>query len=157
MTEGFEFGGDLAKEMNAGANIYTLIGTTRVAGNSLPVSGQKVVVPIGIQVAEAGEYTFAMPESVAGRSVILIDHNADTRTDMTLGGYTTTVPQGCTDQRFSVEITPRAATPTGTLAPSISPHEGAYKKIVDGALYIVHDGEVYDARGIRIRNGKWLR
>lgn len=157
VTEGFEFGDDLAKEMNTGANIYTLIGATRAAGNSLPVSGQKVVVPIGVQVAEAGEYTFAMPESVAGRSVILIDHNADTRTDMALGGYTTTIPQGRMDQRFAIEITPQAATPTGTLAPSISPHEGAYKKIVDGALYIVHDGEVYDARGIRIRNGKWLR
>lgn len=157
VTEGFEFGADLAKEMNVGANIYTLIGTTRAAGNSLPESGQKVVVPIGVQVAEAGEYTFAMPESVAGRSVILADHSTGTRTDMTLGDYTTAIPQGCTDQRFSVEIMPRAATPTGTLAPSISPHEGAYKKIVDGALYIVHDGEVFDARGIRIRNGKWLR
>ena len=154
VTEGFEFGADLVKEMNAGANIYTLIGTTRAAGNSLPESGQKVVVPIGVQVAEAGEYTFVMPESVAGRSVILTDYSTGTRTNLALGGYTTTVPQGCTDQRFSVEITPLTATPTGTLAPSLSPEKGAYKKIVDGALYIIHDGEVYDARGIRIRNGK---
>ncbi|MBO6306612.1 MAG: hypothetical protein J6M55_03810 [Paludibacteraceae bacterium] len=159
VTEGFEFGGDLAKEMNAGANIYTLIGTTRAAGNSLPESGQKVVVPIGVQVAEAGEYTFAMPESAAGRSVILADHSTGTRTDLALGSYTATVPQGCTDQRFSVEITPAPATPTavGHLQGDEGQHTKTHKKIVDGALYIVHDGEVFDARGIRIRNGKWLR
>lgn len=159
VTEGFEFGGDLAKEMNAGANIYTLIGATRAAGNSLPESGQKVVVPIGVQIAEAGEYTFVMPESAAGRSVILADRSTGTRTDLALGSYTATVPQGCTDQRFSVEITPAPATPTavGNVQGDEEQHTKTHKKIVDGALYIVHDGEVFDARGIRIRNGKWLR
>ena len=159
VTEGFEFGGDLAKEMNAGANIYTLIGTTRAAGNSLPESGQKVVVPIGVQVAEAGEYTFVMPSGSEGRSVILADHSTGARTDLALGSYTATVPQGCTDQRFSVEITPAPATPTavGNVQGDEEQHTKTHKKIVDGALYIVHDGEVFDARGIRIRNGKWLR
>ena len=151
----FSFGEDMGKEFNTrNANIYTVVeGYIPTAGNTLPMSEQTTVVPVGIKVNKAGEYTFAMPEGTNRTGVVLVDTENGTRTNLALGDYTVTLGAGTTDGRFVLEISPVANTPTGIdEVPSDQvPSTNVRKVMVDGVLYIVKDGKAYDARGTRVK------
>ena len=127
-------------------------GYEQVAGNSMPMSEQKVVVPVGVQVAAEGEYTFAMPEGTEGVGVVLIDNIAGTRTNLGLLDYTVYLEAGQTDGRFSLEIAPVQQITTNLEAINDKGLEkiGARKVLIEGILYIVKDGEIYDAQGRRL-------
>jgi hypothetical protein len=152
VSEGFEFGHDMSKEMySTKANLYTFIGYETVAANSLPVSGQTRVVPVGLKLAEGGSYTFAMPDGTNGVSVILEDYNTNTRTNLALTDYTVDLEAGEYSNRFVIEIAPvqQTATDIEKLADDGTQPADARKVMIDGILYIVKDGQVFDARGRR--------
>ena len=117
------------------------------------MSDKTTVVPVGVQIATTGEYTFAMPEGTNGTGVVLVDTENGTRTNLALGDYTVTLGAGTTDGRFVLEISPVANTPTGIdEVPSDKvPSTNVRKVMVDGVLYIVKDGKAYDARGTRVK------
>lgn len=153
VTDGFEFNHDVSKMMLDGANIYTLIGYEQAAANSLPLNTeQTTVVPVGVKIAAEGEYTFAMPEGTNGVSAVLVDQTTNTRTNLALTDYSVNLETGTYDERFSLELYPIAQTPTdienGT---NINTETNIRKVLVDGVLYIVKDGIVFDARGNRVR------
>ena len=154
VTTGFEFNHDVSKMMLTGANIYTLIGKEQAAANSLPLNmTQTTVVPVGVKIATAGDYTFAIPEGTDGVGVVLIDNITGARTNLALTDYTVSLTTGKIENRFSLEISPIQNTPTdidnvqGESAQSAK----ARKVMIDGILYIVHDGRIYDARGNRVK------
>ena len=153
VTAGFEFGQDLCKEFKSGANIYTLIDQQEVAGNSLPMSEQTTVVPVGVKITTDGEYTFAMPEGSNGTGAVLVDNIAGTRTNLGLTDYTVTLGKGTYDGRFVLELSPVAQTPTGIgeVASDQVSSTKARKVLIDGIMYIVRDGEVFDARGTKVK------
>ena len=152
ISAGFKFDEDLCKEFNAGkANIYTLIENyLPAAGNTLPMSEQTTLVPVGVKTTAAGEYTFAMPEGTNGVSVVLIDNIAGTRTNLALSDYTVTLGKGDLSDRFMLEIAPIKQMPTGIEAVS-DQHSAVRKVMIDGILYIVKDGKVFDARGAKVK------
>ena len=147
----FVFGEDMSKEFNANrANIYTFIGTEWVAGNTLPMINQTTIVPVGVKIATEGEYTFSIPEGTYGVGITLIDNVAGARTNLGLMDYMVTLGQGQIDNRFLLEISPIQQTPTDVEA--ISDQQSAVRKVmIDGILYIVKDGKVFDARGNRVK------
>ena len=158
----FVFGEDLSKEFNKNkANIYTMVTSTiegdasitQVAGNTLPMSEQTTVVPVGVQIKADGEYTFAMPEGTEGIGVVLVDNVANTRTNLGLTDYTVTLSQGTIDGRFMLEISPVQQTPTDIeeVTGYGLPVTGARKVMIDGILYIVKDGKMFDARGAMVK------
>ncbi len=152
--ETFEFGKDLIKELNAGKNnLYTLIGQERVAGNCLPMREQTTVVPVGVQIAAEGEYTFAMPEGANGTGAVLIDNIAGTRTNLGLTDYTVTLGKGTYDSRFVLELSPVAQTPTGIgeIPSNQVSSTKARKVLIDGILYLMYEGTMYDVRGNKVR------
>lgn len=151
VTSGFEFGYDMSKSMNRDkANIYTFIGSETVAGNSLPLqTEQTTVVPVGVTIKNAGEYTFAMPEGTNGVGVTLVDTEANVRTSLSALDYTVSLEAGEYTGRFMLEISPVQNTPTDIEAVSVQPSE-VRKVMIDGILYIVKDGKMYDARGARV-------
>lgn len=158
VTAGFEFGQDMTKEMNASkANVYTLIAGSEsnieAAGNVLPFSNQTTVVPVGVKIKTTGEYTFSIPEGTYGVGIVLIDNIAGTRTNLGLMDYVVTLDQGQIDNRFLLEISPIQQTPTDIEAVTGDGLQvtGARKVMIDGLLYIVKDGKVYDARGSRVK------
>ncbi len=153
VTTGFEFNHDLTKEINAGkANIYTYIGYEKAAANCLPMSNQTTIVPMGVQIAADGEYTFAMPEGTNGTGVTLIDNETGTRTSLALTDYTVTLGKGTYDNRFVLEFSPVAQTPTGIEdAETVNRKSSNRKLLIDGILYIVKDGQVFDARGTKVK------
>ena len=108
---------------------------------------------VGVKIAADGEYTFSMPEGTNGVGVVLIDNIAGTRTNLALTNYTVNLTAGTYDERFILEISPIAQTPTDieSVAGEGSEISGARKMVVDGILYIVKDGKVFDARGNRIQ------
>lgn len=152
ISAGFKFDEDLCKEFNAGkANIYTLIENyLPAAGNTLPMSDQTTLVPVGVKTTAAGEYSFAMPEGTSGVSVVLIDNIAGTRTNLALSDYTVSLGKGDLSDRFMLEIAPVKQMPTGIDAVS-DQHSAVRKMMIDGILYIVKEGKIFDAQGKRLQ------
>ena len=140
VSANFVVGEDLTKEKNANkANIYTIVENyLPIAGNTLPMSDQTTVVPLGVTTNSTGEYTFAMPDGTSGVGVTLIDNVENTRTNLSALDYTVTLTAGEYTNRFFLEISPVQNTPTDIEAVSGQPSE-VRKVMIDGILYIVRD------------------
>ena len=155
ITNDFDFNYDLGKSFNAGkANIYTLAeGYIQAAANCLPLSSQTTIVPVGVKIAKEGDYTFSIPEGTNGVGVVLVDNAASTRTNLSMTDYTVNLTSGKIENRFWIEISPIAPTPTGIDNVQGDDVQGTKvrKVVVDGIMYIVKDGVIYDARGNRVR------
>ncbi len=150
----FNFNEDLFKEFNGGkANIYTLIENyIPAAGNILPTSEQTTVIPVGVKIVSAGEYTFSIPNGTGGVSVVLIDNITGTHTNLALADYTVTLGEGTLSDRFTLEVSPIQQMTTEIEETEFVNHESASRKLlIDGILYIIKDGKVFDARGARIQ------
>jgi len=148
-TEAFDMNLDLSKMMNAGNNIYTLAGEEliQVAGNALPIAN--TTIPVGVQIAKAGEYTFAMPDGTAGITVELIDYETNTTTNLLLSEYNVSLPAGTFENRFALIVKPnKVATDMETIDDETN---GVKKYIIDGQLFLQKDGMLYDAQGHIVR------
>ena len=153
-SEDFEFGHDLCKEFQNGANIYTIIDQLEVAGNSLPLNTTgTTIVPVGVKIVANGEYIFSMPDGTNGIGVVLVDKVLNTRTNLGLTDYTVNLTSGKIDNRFWLEISPVQDAPTGieTVSGDGLEMRGARKVMIDGLLYIVKDGKIFDAQGRNIQ------
>ena len=153
VTAAFDFNYDLCKVNNGGANIYSLIATDtypiQVAGNVLPVENN--VIPVGVIIRTAGEYTFAMPEGTDGIVVELIDYQANTTTNLLFNDYTVSLPKGTFDNRFALSVKPdKTATSLENIFNKATGDE-VKKYIIDGVLYMQKDGVLYDAQGHIVR------
>lgn len=146
----FALNEDLTKIHNTGkANIYSYAGVYDVAANILPVENRTVV--LGVETAKAGTYTFSMPSNFDG-TVTLIDNFTQTRTNLALGDYEVSLPKGEMNDRFLLEINIRQV-PTaidGVEGGSLKDGK-AHKYIENGIMYILRDGQIYDARGNKVK------
>ena len=148
-TTTFDQNKDLNKVFNSGkANIYTLSEGIPFAGNTLPM--EEIVVPVGIRITNAGEYTFRMPDGTEGMVVELIDYEANITTNLLLDDYTVNLPAGSNETRFALSLKPEktATSIESTTTPSDS---NIRKFIIDGKLYLQKDGMLYDAQGKLVR------
>ena len=155
VTVNFDFNRDMCKEFNAGnADIYTIIQNyLPAAGNSLPLSTtETTIVPVGVKIASAGEYTFAMPDGTNGVGVTLIDNETGSRTSLSALNYTVALTAGEYTNRFVLEISPVQNTPTDIENEEIINRKSSNRKLlIDGILYIVRDGKMYDVHGARVK------
>ena len=88
--------------------VYTLVGeATECAINERPVA--EGFVKVGFMAPEEGSYTFALVRNEA-KTVMLIDHETGTTTDLTAGEYNFTAAQGSWNNRFELMITPAEPT-----------------------------------------------
>lgn len=157
VTDNFDFGQDLIKELNSRSNIYTFIGYEKVAANSMTLhTDQTTVIPVGANITTEGDYTFALPDGADGIGVTLIDAETGTHTNLSAGmDYTVYLEKGTHDNRFWLEISPIQNTPTDIELINGENGDaslnGVRKVLIDGILYIVKDGKLFDARGARLR------
>ncbi len=156
ISAGFDSNSDLVKMENANKpNIYTIIGNDlQVAANCLPISDQTTLVPIGVKINSNGEYTIAIPEGTSGVGITLIDNETGSRTQLGLMNYTAAMEKGVYNNRFVLEISPIQQTATGDISSTLSPSEEsekARKVLVNGVMYILCDGVIYDAMGKRVK------
>lgn len=90
------------------SQVYTLVGeATECAINERPVA--EGLVKVGFMAPEEGSYTFALVRNEA-KTVMLIDHETGTTTDLTAGEYNFTAAQGTWNNRFELLITPAEPT-----------------------------------------------
>ncbi|MEE0950588.1 MAG: InlB B-repeat-containing protein [Paludibacteraceae bacterium] len=155
ITTEFDFNQDLSKEFNYGrSDIYTLIGYEKAAANSLPLSEQTTLIPLGLSIEYNGDYTIAMPDGTANIGVTLIDTESNTRTNLSAGmEYTLTLNKGDYNNRFFIEISPIQQTPTDIeyVTGDSNSQNSVRKVLIDNILYIVRDGQIFDARGARVK------
>ena len=153
VTTGFEFNYDLSKEFNKSkANIYTLIGTEPAAGNVLPLTEQTTVVPVGVKIATTGDYTFSIPDGTEGIGITLIDNETGIRTSLSALDYTINLSAGEYTNRFFLEISPIKPVATGIEQSQMTNDQSQIKKVlIDGLLYIVKDGKMFDAQGRQVK------
>ena len=150
-TADFDMNKDLTKIINAGTNIYTIVGEGNVltAGNVMPMS--ECVVPVGVKVDTEGEYTFRMPDGTEGMVVELIDYERDITTNLLLFDYTVTLPAGSNESRFALHIQPNKSGVTTGVENVGDKAKGIEKYLIDGKLIIrTAEGVLYDAQGHRL-------
>ena len=147
---------DLCKVFNSYcAQLYTTADDVNYAGNTLPM--EKVTVPVGVVVKEAGEYTFRMPDGTDGISAILVDNQTGAHTNMLLDEYTVILEAGTYENRFSLVLDPqRTSTEVENIGDGYGDGvngngtEGIKKYIIDGQLFIRTANGLFDAKGQRL-------
>ena len=150
-TAEFDMNLDLTKIINSGANIYTLTNDRiQAAGNALPMG--EAIVPVGVQIAAEGEYTFRMPDGTEGMVVELIDYETNTRTNLLLSDYIITLPKGTSENRFALHIQPQkdVVTSLENIGEGVNNGEAVNKYLIDGKLIIRTAEGVFDAQGKRL-------
>ena len=147
-TQMFDLNIDMTKIINSGANIYSISSdNNQLAGNVLPI--QETVIPVGVVISAAGEYTFAMPDGTDGIVVELIDYETNTRTNMLLDEYTVNLGKGTCENRFALHVKPNKT--TTSIVDVNTNTTGVKKYLIDGVLYMQKDGALYDAQGKLVR------
>ena len=144
-TEGFDLNLDLTKIINKGANIYTVVNGDQMAGNVVPA--EEIILPLGVVVTEAGEYNFTLPSSTNGVTVELIDYKQSTNTNLLALDYTVNLTAGTYESRFALRVQPEKVTTSVENGVPFGDDANVRKVIIDGALYLVKDGVIYDAQG----------
>lgn len=153
VSANFAFNEDMTKDMNGRkANIYTLTAdNVAAAGNTMPLNDQTLIVPLNVVTWTADNFTISIPEGTSGIGVTLVDEETGERTNLALGDYSRYLEKGTYSNRFHLEIAPIKQVPTGLEPTSDSSLKGrAQKRLIDGKLYILRDGKVYDARGNKV-------
>ena len=148
-TAEFDMNYDLCKIINSGANIYSMIGNVEVAANVLPV--EERIIPLGLDIHETGNYTFAMPDGTDGITAILIDYETGTETNLLLADYTTELREGTNNERFALRVRPNHVATEVENTILTDSNDNAKKYIIDGALYLLRNGKLYDAQGRMIQ------
>ena len=148
-TKGFDMSLDLTKIINAGANIYSIVDNHEMAGNAIPKD--ETVLPLGVVITAAGEYTFAMPNGTEGMIVELIDYEQGTSTNLLMSDYTVTLDKGTFNQRFALRLKPeKVATSVDNIGNEAN-GDKVRKLLIDGVLYLQQGTNTYDAQGHAIR------
>ena len=148
-TEGFDLNLDLTKIINKGANIYTVVHGDQMAGNVVPA--QESMIPLGVVITEAGEYTLTLPSNTNGVTVELVDYATGTSTNLLALDYKVRLTAGTHEGRFALRIQPSKVTTNVENGAIFGEDKGIRKLIIDGALYMQKDGVLYDAQGKLVR------
>lgn len=148
-TKGFDMSLDLSKIINAGANIYSIVDNHEMAGNAIPKD--ETVLPLGVVITAAGDYTFAMPKGTEGIIVELIDYEQSTSTNLLMSDYTITLSKGTFNQRFALRLKPdKVATSVDNIGNGANGDE-VRKLLIDGVLYLQKGNNTYDAQGKHVQ------
>ena len=150
-TEGFDLNLDLTKMLNKGANIYSVVNGDQMAGNVVPA--QESMIPLGVVITEAGEYTLTLPSRTNGVTVELVDYETGTSTNLLALDYTVRLIAGTHEGRFALRIQPSKVTTDleNIDGEATGDKANVRKYLIDGALYLVKDGMLYDAQGKLVR------
>ena len=148
-TYNFDMNKDLTKVINKTPNLYSITSdNVDVAGNVMPLA--ETIVPLGVDLQTAGEYTFAMPDGTEGMTIELIDYETNTRTNLLLDSYSVNLSAGANETRFALHIQPdKVATSVENIGEAKG--DNVKKYIIDGKLYMQQGEVLYDAQGHIVR------
>ncbi len=140
---------DLYKATNANLpNVYAYAGAYDCGVSIMPI--ESTTVPVGVITRKKGSYTFSMPSDFSG-TVTLVDSFAQTRTNLAVEDYTVDLEKGTFNDRFFLELDIQAVTTNLDQTSDGFTKDKTRKVMIDGILYIVKDGKMYDARGNKVK------
>ena len=111
-----------------------------------------LTILVGVSAQEAGDYTITMPEGVENIGITLVDNETGIHTNLSAGQeYTLTLNKGICENRLFIEVSPIQNTPTDLEYTTEDTREQTTRKmLIDGILYLIRDGVIYDAQGHRL-------
>lgn len=151
----YEINADLEKMFGSAYTtaIYTCSQNTRLAFNALSWQNATSPIPLGYRAAEVGEYTIAL-DNIDDLGDIASVNLHDAYTNQTINllyfDYTFTSEVTQDDSRFTIQITSKNNTTTD-IDSLIIPTTTTTKIIHNNQLYIIHDGQKYNAIGQAIK------
>ena len=151
----YEINADLEKMFGSAYTtaIYTCSQNTRLAFNALSWQNATSPIPLGYRAAEVGEYTIAL-DNIDDLGDIASVNLHDAYTNQTINllyfDYTFTSEVTQDDSRFTIQITSKNNTTTD-IDSLIVPTTTTTKIIHNNQLYIIHDGQKYNAIGQAIK------
>ena len=151
----YEINADLEKMFGSAYTtaIYTCSQNTRLAFNALSWKNATSPIPLGYRAAEVGEYTIAL-DNIDDLGDIASVNLHDAYTNQTINllyfDYTFTSEVTQDDSRFTIQITSKNNTTTD-IDSLIVPTTTTTKIIHNNQLYIIHDGQKYNAIGQAIK------
>ena len=148
-TNEFDMNVDLSKIINRGANIYSLIGKEEAAANVLPI--EESIIPIGVDIAKTGTYTFAMPDGTDGITAILIDYETQTEHNLLTTEYTVDLNEGINNKRFAIRVVPNQVATNIESLFNKNCNQNVQKYIINGQLFIKNNGHIYDIQGREVK------
>ena len=151
----YEINADLEKMFGSAYTtaIYTCSQNTRLAFNALSWQNATSPIPLGYRAAEVGEYTIAL-DNIDDLGDIASVNLHDAYTNQTINllyfDYTFTSEVTQDDSRFTIQITSKNNTTTD-IDSLIVPTTTTTKIIHNNQLYIIRDGQKYNAIGQAIK------
>lgn len=145
-SDEFELNEDMLKIDNPKYNFFARTADGYATGAS-SISFKDQTIELGGSVAKEQEYTIRLNRSV-NCDVRLIDREEGTTTNLNIMDYTTTIPAGSLGKRFALRIQTSQEVVTG-FENTVTDKDDIKKFMIDGILYIQHNGTVYDAMGRR--------
>ena len=151
----YEINADLEKMFGSAYTtaIYTCSQNTRLAFNALSWQNATSPIPLGYRAAEVGEYTIAL-DNIDNLGDIASVNLHDAYTNQTINllyfDYTFNSEVTQDDSRFTIQITSKNNTTTD-IDSLIVPTTTTTKIIHNNQLYIIHDGQKYNAIGQAIK------
>lgn len=145
-SDEFVLNEDMLKIDNPKYNFFARTADGYATGAS-NISFTDQTIELSGSVAKEQEYTIRLNRSV-NCDVRLIDREEGTTTNLNIMDYTTTIPAGSLGKRFALRIQTSQDVVTGFENTTID-KDDIKKFMIDGILYIQHNGTVYDAMGRR--------
>lgn len=154
----YEIGADLEKMFGNGYTLatYSLNNDTRLAFNAMSNTDAQQTIPIGVRLPEDGEYTFSLNDRYADADIErldLIDYETSEVTNLLASDYIFSANRSQDDSRFALHVVPRKQTPTdiGDVGEDRTTPRDVRKILLNGTMYIVRDGLLFDATGKRVQ------
>ena len=154
-TPAYEINADLEKMFGSAytTSLYSISQDYRLAFNALSFTDAQSPIPLGYRAAEVGEYTIAL-DNIDDLGDIASVNLHDAYTNQTINllyfDYTFTSEVTQDDSRFTIQITSKNNTTTD-IDSLIIPTTTTTKIIHNNQLYIIHDGQKYNAIGQAIK------
>ena len=150
----YEIERDAAKFMSTAPEVPQLysidISNVHYAINERPVADG--IVPLGVYIGNAGNFSIAIQEPVEGFEILLKDKDSDNVVDLSSGEYTFSSESGTFDNRFELQIRKTESEVTGRLEPgNLKVNVYAMKGtiVVENATGVI---TIYSVNGAKVVN-----
>ena len=154
-TPAYEINADLEKMFGSAytTSLYSINQNIKLAYNAMShKDAQSSFISMGYRAEEAGQYTIALenPEDLLEyENVLLHDNLTNITTNLLYTDYTFDTERTQDDSRFTIQFIGRHNTATD-IANIYSTNTSTTKIIKDNQLYIIRDGQTYNAAGILV-------
>lgn len=151
-TDTYEIGRDVAK-LSMGdarcAQIWIPAYGTQLCAADFPIENGQATYPLTLHAPAAGTYSIAM--QTANGAELYLTKDGAVMWDLSKSAYTIELAQGTNEGYGLLLKMPQTPTDIESISDEGLAIRGAQKVIIDGRMYLVREGRMFDALGILIK------